>query len=132
MLFIGYIEGNEELYRSLQDAGYTLKFKPVLVQTNGKPKGNVDADLVLHAMIEYPNYNQAVIVTSDGDFYSLVEYLYEQNKLRIVLAPHREKCSILLKRKAREKIEFLNTLAGKLGYSKDNDQMKRHRLRTEP
>ena len=32
-------------------------------------KENVDAELVLHAMIEYPNYDRAIIVTGDGDFY---------------------------------------------------------------
>ncbi len=53
-------------------------FKPTLEIKNGKVKkvkGNVDADLVLKAMIEYPNYDRTVIVTGDGDFYCLVEYL---------------------------------------------------------
>ena len=43
----------------------------------GKPKGNVDAELVLQAMIDYQDYERAVIVTSDGDFACLVRYLYE-------------------------------------------------------
>jgi len=67
-------------------------------------------------MIEYPNYGKAVIVTSDGDFYSLVEYLYSKNKLRIVLASHKKKCSILLQKKAREKIDFMDNLKTKLEY----------------
>lgn len=126
-LFIGYIDGNQSLYQSLQECGYILVFKPILKDKDGRAKGNVDADLVLHAMIEYPNYDKAVIVSSDGDFYSLVEYLYDGKKLQIVLAPNREKCSILLKRKAKEKIEFLDTLRGKLAYEGDYPKMKRHR-----
>lgn len=47
----------------------------------GKPKGNVDAELVLQAMIDYRDYERAVIVTSDGDFACLVRYLYEEGKL---------------------------------------------------
>ena len=115
-IFIGFIGGNQSLYTALQNFGYILVFKPILEDKQGQPKGNVDADLVLRAMIEYGNYDKAVVVSSDGDFYSLVEHLYEQGKLRIVLAPNRMKCSILLKRKAKEKIEFLNTLRGKLEY----------------
>ena len=126
-LFIGLIPENQSLYQSLQEYGYVLIFKPILENTSHKPKGNIDADLVLHAMIEYPNYDQAVIVSSDVDFYSLVEYLYEKDKLRIVLAPDRPKCSIFLKRKAKEKIEFLNTLKEKLEYKSGDTKLKRHR-----
>ena len=103
---------------------FILIFKPILDDKRGRPKGNVDADLVLHAMIEYDNYDQAVIVSSDGDFYSLVEYLYDQKKLETILAPNNAKCSILLKRKARERINFLDNLKEKLGLE---HEMKKHR-----
>ena len=119
-LFIGYVPENQELYKSLQEYGYVLVFKPILIPKDSKPKGNVDADLVLRAMIEYPNYNMAVIITSDGDFYSLVEYLYSKNKLKIVLASHKKKCSILLQKKAREKIDFMDNLRSKLEYKSRN------------
>ncbi len=124
-IFIGYVPENQELYKSLQEAGYILVFKPVLIPKDGKPKGNVDADLVLRAMIDCPDYDKAIIVTSDGDFYSLVEYLYSKNKLEVVLAPHKEKCSVLLKRKAKEKIDFLDNLKNKLNYG--GHKMKKHR-----
>lgn len=57
-LFIGYIPTNQNLYISLQSYGYILVFKPTLILPSGKPKGNVDAELVMHAMIEYPNYEK--------------------------------------------------------------------------
>ena len=78
-LFIGYVAGNERLYGNLQSFGYILILKPTLELKNGNVKGNVDADLVLHAMIEYPNYKQAVVVSGDGDFYCLVEHLVSKN-----------------------------------------------------
>ena len=56
-LFIGYVEGNQSLYTYLQKSGFICIFKPTLeINTKGrmKIKGNVDAELVLHAMIEYP------------------------------------------------------------------------------
>ncbi len=126
-IFIGFIDENQSLYTALQNFGYILVFKPILEDKEGKPKGNVDADLVLHTMIEYDSYDKAVIVSGDGDFYSLVEYLYETNKLEIVLAPNRFKCSILLKRKAKEKIDFLNKFEEKLGYVDEKAKKKRHR-----
>jgi len=54
-IFIGYIATNESLYTSLQEYGYILIFKPTLSLPDGRVKGNIDAELVLHAMIEYPN-----------------------------------------------------------------------------
>jgi len=117
-LFIGYLPENQNLYKSLQECGYLLVFKPVLKDKNGKPKGNVDADLVLQAMIDYKKYEKAVIITSDGDFYCLVNYLYSNKKLEKVLSPIKEKCSILLKRAAKDKIVFMDNLKGKLEYRK--------------
>ena len=87
-LFIGYIPSNQSLYSSLQEIGYILIFKPTLPDERGDVKGNVDADLVLQAMIDYKKYNKAVIVTSDGDFYSLVKYLYKNKKLKFVISPY--------------------------------------------
>lgn len=89
--FIGYMPSNENLYRSLQEAGYILIFKPVLEIKGGPIKGNVDAALVLHTMMQYPNYDKAVIVTGDGDFACLVEYLYGQDKLKRVLSSLHQK-----------------------------------------
>ena len=114
--FLGYIPAHQGLYTSLQNAGYTLVFKEVTYRGDGKPKGNVDAELVLQAMIEYPNYDSAVIVTSDGDFACLVRYLYEQGKLGRVLSPNRKGCSALLKKAAREKLDFLENAKGKIEY----------------
>ena len=58
-------------------------------------KGNVDAELVLHAMIQYKNYTQAIIVTGDGDFYCLIEYLEGKGKLLKILAPTKHYSSLL-------------------------------------
>ncbi|MFA6447097.1 MAG: NYN domain-containing protein [Patescibacteria group bacterium] len=83
-------------------------------------KGNCDAELVLHAMIEYPNFDKAVIVTGDGDFYCLVKYLLEQRKLGAVLIPNKNKFSALLKfRVIRSFLRYMNDLVGKISYKKE-------------
>ena len=99
-LFIGYIPTNSSLYKRLQEFGYTLIFKPVLeIKKNGKTeyKGNVDAEMVLHAIININKYNKAVIVSGDGDFYCLIEYLDEQNKLKKILTPNKKYSSLIRK-----------------------------------
>ena len=59
-VFIGQLAGNESLYTYLQECGYILVFKPTLEHKVGNKiiiKGNVDAKLVLHTMIEYSHYH---------------------------------------------------------------------------
>ena len=83
-LFIGHVSGNEWLYKTLQEAGFICIFKPTLIiRRNGREvvKGNCDAELVLHTMIEWPNYEKALIVSGDGDFHCLIEHLDAYGKL---------------------------------------------------
>jgi len=99
-LFIGFIPQNQKLYTYLQKAGYLVIFKPVLEVSKHKKrkiKGNVDAELVLHAMIEYKNYDKAIIVSGDGDFYCLADYLLKKDKLGKIIVPNKKYSSLLRK-----------------------------------
>src|SRR5215216_5499705 len=105
-MFIGYMPNFEDLYQQMHDHGFLVVLKPTLEMFNapveGAPKpdpkklddkkpavkGNVDAELVLYAVKEMPNYDKAIIVSGDGDFFGLVEYLAEQKKLLNVLTPN--------------------------------------------
>ena len=109
-LFIGYIEGNNDLYTSLQEVGFICIFKPTLKNRDGTIKGNVDAELVLQVMHEINNFEKAVIATGDGDFYCLVKYLRNRNKLKVLLVPDRNRYSVLLKRFAKKNVAFMNDL----------------------
>ena len=114
-IFIGYVDGNESLYASLQSQKYILIFKPTLYLPNGKVKGNVDAELVLHTMIQYQNYEKAIIVSGDGDFHCLIEHLRSKDKLHKVIIPDWNNYSSLL-RKFMSEITFMNQLKNKLKY----------------
>jgi uncharacterized LabA/DUF88 family protein len=117
-LFIGYLPTNQNLYTTLQQQGYILIFKPTLVLSDGRVKGNVDAELVLHAMIEYSNYEKAVIVSGDGDFHCLIKYLRDRRKLEKLVIPNRQKFSSLLREFVPIDVVFMNNLRGKLEYRK--------------
>lgn len=95
--FIGFDQTRSSLYTAMQEMGYICVFKPTIRGSDGIVKGNCDAELVLNAMIEYPNYDRAVIVSGDGDFYCLIDYLREQGKLEAVLVPNKGRYSALLK-----------------------------------
>ena len=100
-IVIGLIPSYKDLYKYLQESGFILVYKEVIYDRDGKPKGNCDADLVLQTVIDmYENkFDEAVIVASDGDYASLVNFLKSKHKIRVVLSPaNKEKCSILLKR----------------------------------
>jgi len=114
-LFIGYIPTNQGLYTALQKDGYIIIFKPTLILPNGKATGNVDAEMVLHSIIEFPNYEKALIVTGDGDFYCLVDYLKSKNKLLKLMIPNMGRYSSLF-RKFMHEIVFMNNLKDKLEY----------------
>lgn len=107
-MFIGYVPEFESLYDQMHDAGYLVVLKPTYDMTKPqadphanqsdqhgkheeeekKPvKGNIDADLVLWAMKEMSNYDKAVLVSGDGDFYSLIEYLESKKRLHKILTP---------------------------------------------
>ncbi|MEK7079551.1 MAG: NYN domain-containing protein [Patescibacteria group bacterium] len=98
-LFIGFIQKNKKLYTFLKSCGYKLVFKPTVNDAQGKPKGNVDAELVLHsAVIQYPNYNKAVFIAGDGDYYCLYEYLEKKKKLFRIIIPNVKSESSLLQK----------------------------------
>jgi uncharacterized LabA/DUF88 family protein len=101
-IFIGLVPAYKKLYTYLSNAGFSLVFKDVVYHNGSNiPKGNCDADLIVQAMEDYYEgvLDQAVLVTSDGDYAPLVKKLFENNSLRTVFSPSPpQKCSILLKR----------------------------------
>lgn len=128
-MFIGYMSENEALYEYMHELGYLIVLKPTLDITSKtgndgdkkdtdkeKPqvKGNVDAELVLYAMKELKNYDQAIIVSGDGDFFSLAEYLEEQGKLSHILTPNWQYSSLL--KVFESKIVRLDQLRRQLKY----------------
>jgi uncharacterized LabA/DUF88 family protein len=108
--FIGRIPKYQNIYDNLAGQGYELKFKEVAIHED-EIKGNVDVNLTLQAMIDIYNYEKAVIVTSDGDYACLVEYLHSKGKLECLIACSRGGCSHLLKKlHDRIKIYYLDDI----------------------
>lgn len=126
-MFIGHMPEHEDLYMQMHDAGYLVVLKPTLetakAQNSSKEqgeghkttvKGNIDAELVLYAMKEMPNYKKAIIVSGDGDFLCLAEYLANKKRLMNILAPNWQYSSLL--KPYENYIVRLDKLRGQLAY----------------
>jgi len=96
-IFMGYRPGFGKMYARMREAGFLVRFKEVIVTPDGKIKGNCDTDMAVRSVQDvYESvFDQAIIVSSDGDFYSLVEYLKGKDKMASVLSPYNN-CSTLL------------------------------------
>lgn len=107
-LFIGLISDRVKFYQYLQECGYVLIFKQT-ISIDGSVKGNCDAELVLKTVSDFymKQSDSFILVTGDGDFGCLIEFLKENNVLNRVLAPDENKCSFLIRNKNCE-ITFLN------------------------
>jgi uncharacterized LabA/DUF88 family protein len=120
-LCIGQIPGNEALYTYLQECNFILIFKPTFERHEGDKvviKGNVDAELVLHTMIHYRHFDQVIIVSGDGDFYCLIEYLVKRKKLLKILTPSKHYSGLLRKFNQDNFIVRLDLLRHSLEYKK--------------
>ncbi|MBX4197470.1 NYN domain-containing protein, partial [Candidatus Saccharibacteria bacterium] len=126
-MFIGYVPEFEDIYEKMHQAGYAVVLKPTFdmsrpqpeekLQKNGeekKVKGNIDADMVLWAMKEMKNYDKAVIVSGDGDFFGLIEYLHQQQKLLKILTPTAQYSSLF--HQFQQYIERLDSFRRELAY----------------
>ena len=83
-------------YEALQRFGYELRLVPVKTFKDGKRKGDVDARLVFEAMKYFDEYDEAIFLTGDGDYFWLLEHLLQSGK-KIRLFAHRESMAKELK-----------------------------------
>ncbi|MDB5255108.1 MAG: hypothetical protein JWL92_484 [Candidatus Nomurabacteria bacterium] len=107
-LFIGFLPERVKFYQYLKECGFTLVFKET-ISVSGTIKGNCDAELVLKAVSDFytKSFDSVVLISGDGDFGCLVEFLQLNNALEQVWAPDKNKCSVLLKNKTVN-VAFLN------------------------
>ena len=119
ILFIGYIKEHENLYKKLKHFGFDIVFKPTVTDRNGKTKGNVDAELVLYSAAKMINeYDKAIIISGDGDFYCLYEFLEDKSKLASIIIPNRKSASSLLRKFEKYKL-LIETKKEKLELKKN-------------
>jgi uncharacterized LabA/DUF88 family protein len=110
--FIGYRDDlYKDLYEKVERAGYILVFKEHNPMMFSRKKGNVDSDIIFHSMkklYKKENFDKIVLVSGDGDYKPLVDFLIEENKFCKILFPSRKNISSLFKNMKAEYFDILD------------------------
>ena len=111
--FLGFSSGDEQdLYDSLQKAGFILSFREHSAALRGNKKGNVDCDIIFGAMrkiAEQEPFDKIFIVSGDGDYKKLVDYLVKKGKFGKMLFPNKKFASSLYKSLGGEFFDYLES-----------------------
>jgi uncharacterized LabA/DUF88 family protein len=99
--FIGYFDkAYKNIYKDIRQAGFILIFKEHCSLMSSKKKGNVDSDIIFFIMKKLYKkeiFNKIILISGDGDYKTLIDFLIEENKLCKILFPSRHNASSLYK-----------------------------------
>ena len=94
--YLGYVQDGlkiEQLYENIQNAGFILVFRQHNAAMIGKKKGNVDSDIIFSVMKRLYNkdeFDNILLVSGDGDYKMLIDFLIEEKKLEKILFPNKK------------------------------------------
>ena len=101
-IFTGFLEKYKTDYLKNQEIGYSYIFKEAIYNNDEKKiKANCDVDITIQAVLDVIKNDLlfSVLITSDGDFASLVKFMQSHNvEIRVVSPSDPHRCSYLLKR----------------------------------
>jgi uncharacterized LabA/DUF88 family protein len=118
--FLGFvIDDKSDLYDKIQEAGFILKFREHNSAMLGKKKGNVDSDIIFSVMrkiYKKEPFDKIVLVSGDGDYRMLVDFLIEENKFKKILFPNKKFASSLYKKITRVYFDYLANIKQKIEF----------------
>lgn len=116
--FLGFVqEEHQELYEEIQKAGFILLFREHNPAMLGKKKGNVDSDIIFHVMKKLylkEDFNKVLLVSGDGDYKLLVDFLIAEKKFEKILFPNKKFASSLYKKIGSQFFDYLENFKGKI------------------
>lgn len=111
---LGYVEdSHDDLYKEIQKAGFIVIFKEHKSLLRSKKRGNVDTDIVFEIMkniIDNPDFDKIVLVSGDGDYKKLIDYLIKKGRFEKILFPNRKFFSSLYKGYGSERFDYLENI----------------------
>ena len=116
--FLGFtIDEKSDLYDKIQEAGFILKFREHNSAMLGKKKGNVDSDIIFSIMKKIYKkevFDKIVLVSGDGDYRLLVDFLVEEGRFKKILFPNKKFASSLYKKITRVYFDYLVNIKHKI------------------
>ena len=107
-----YDPRHEGLYHVLQKSGYLVVLREHTSALTSKKKGNVDTDIVFSVMkklVEKEDFDKVVLVSGDGDYWRMVDYLIKKERFEKLLVPGKKSVSSLyIRRIADSYMSFLD------------------------
>ncbi len=114
--YLGHVRGDlktQKLYTEIQKSGFMLVFKDHTGEMLAKKKGNVDTDIVFEIMknvADNTEFEKILLVSGDGDYSKMVEYLISKNRFIKILFPNKKFASSLYKKLGSEFYDHLVNL----------------------
>ncbi len=96
VLYYGGIDNRNQtqvrIYKKMEEWGYELRLNPVkhFVNERGEwyTKADVDSRMTFEMMRFLPDYDRAIVLTGDGDFYWVLEFLLQtKEQVRLIASP---------------------------------------------
>ncbi len=116
-------EGAEEkFFESLEKAGFEIKTKDLQIFRGGMKKGDWDVGITIDAIKLANNLDVIVLVSGDGDYIPLVNYLQYNRGVRVEVMAFVESCSSKL---IEEADDFINLSDDKKFLIYSNKRKKR-------
>jgi uncharacterized LabA/DUF88 family protein len=109
--FLGWVNNKkQDLYEKIQQAGFVLVFRQHNSAMVGKKKGNVDSDIIFKIMkklYKQEVFDKILLVSGDGDYKMLVDFLIEEKKFEKILFPNKKFASSLYRSLGSELFDYL-------------------------
>ena len=113
----------------MQKAGFIVLFKEHNSALKGTKKGNVDTDIIFEIMknlMDNKNFNKIILVSGDGDYKKVVDYLVKKNKFKKILFPNKKFASSLYKYLGAEFFDYLDNIKTHISWNKKRKGLRRH------
>lgn len=93
--YVATTEGGEEknFFDALSKVGIETRTKPLQIFLGGAKKANWDIDLAMDAVKLAPKLDTIIIVSGDGDFVSLIEYLQNTHGTQVEVVSFKKSSS---------------------------------------
>lgn len=93
-----------------------------MIEMQSNKKWNIDSDLIFKVMeklIDYPNdFQNIMLISWDGDFKILVDYLIKKNRFLKILFPNKKYASSMYKWMQNKYFDYIKNLKEKIEYKK--------------
>ncbi len=112
---------HQDLYDNLNKAGFMIIFREHGRDQLAKKKGNVDCDIIFELMkslIENQDFSKIVIISGDGDYKKMINYLIIKNRFEKILFPNRRYFSSLYDNLGSEFFDFIDNIKTSIILSK--------------